>query len=124
MFTFREQISEIFIENKGRRKQTLKWTKKSFGKVEGKKNMQNKMIKNSTQKTNGNKNTNSMQQFNVPDTFSVVPSIVELLPKTGFTFKFKAYSVKVGRITENFVLTAQIGNETKRWVLGLSLIHI
>ena len=37
VYTFREQIIETFIENKGRRKQTLKWTKKSYGKNEGQK---------------------------------------------------------------------------------------
>lgn len=121
VFTFREQIIEAFIENKGRRKQTLKWTKKTFGKIEGKKK---KMLKSderlsSTQKTNKNtngsfKHGNEISQFNIPDTFSIVPNIVELPPKTGFTFKFKAYSVKVGRVSEQFVLTAQIGNERKR----------
>ena len=118
VFTFREQIIETFIENKGRRKQTLKWTKKNFGKVDGK----NKMIKGderqvSTQKTGKSSlstNSNSVKQFNIPDTFSIVPNIVELPPKTGFTFKFKAYSAKVGKLSENFVLTAQIGNERKR----------
>ena len=37
VYTFREQIIETFIENRGRRKQTLKWTKKNFGKIEGRK---------------------------------------------------------------------------------------
>ena len=124
VFTFREQIIETFIENKGRRKQILKWTKKSFGKVEGKKT---KMIKEeerkySTQKSNKNtnsslKNGKEITQFNIPDTFSIMPNIVELPPKTGFTFKFKAYSVKVGKLSEHFVLTAQIGNERKRCVI-------
>lgn len=116
VYTFREQIYETFIENKGRRKQILKWTKKSFGKTEGKK----KVVKNddtpgSTQKSGKSTSKGqTMPEFNIPDTFSVVPSVVELPPKTGFTFKFKAYSVKVGKLSEHFVLTAQIGNERKR----------
>ena len=34
LYTFREQVIETFIENKGRRRQTLRWTKKSFGKMD------------------------------------------------------------------------------------------
>ena len=74
----------------------------------------NKTKKTSKNTMNMDKNSNKIQQFNVPDTFSIVPNIVELPPKTGFTFKFKAYSVKVGKLSENFILTAQIGNERKR----------
>ena len=55
-----------------------------------------------------------VQHFQNLETFSIVPNIIELPPKQGFTFKFKAYSVKVGKLTENFVLTTQIGNERKK----------
>lgn len=67
--------------------------------------------KNSYKTNAGPKN---LSQFNHLETFTIVPNIVELPPKTGFSFKFKAYSVKVGKLFENFVLTTQIGSERKR----------
>lgn len=42
IYTFREQVIETFIQNRGRRKQILKWTKKNFNKIEAKKEISSK----------------------------------------------------------------------------------
>ena len=72
------------------------------------------IVRKSTQLSNkSQKSAKNNFDFDSLETFSVVPSVVELPPKTGFTFKFKAYSVRTGKLSENFVLSTQLGNQRK-----------
>lgn len=72
------------------------------------------MVRKKTLNENSKLSINNGQHLNNFETFSIIPNMIELPPKQGFTFKFKAYSSKVGKISENFILSSQIGNERKR----------
>lgn len=106
MFTHRTEIKEIFIENKGRKTQNLKWTRKIDTKVKN-----NPAIKEKPGSTQTLNNPNNQSENG--SVFSIFPESVVLPPKTGLHFQFKAFSTEIGKIKEQFTLSATAGNERK-----------
>lgn len=100
LYTHRTQMQEVFIENKGRKTQTLKWTRK----IEGKPKQEEKVV------PSPNNNIQS-QEDNI--VFSVFPETMVLPAKTGLMFQFKAHSIEVGKIKEQFILSSSINSERK-----------
>ena len=92
LYTHKNMIQEVFLENKGRKTQTLRWQRK-YDKGE---------INNEGDSTN---------------VYSVYPESVVLLPKTGLMFQFKAYSTHPGKISEVYTLSSAIGTERKNNIL-------
>lgn len=101
MYTHRTQMQEVFIENKGRKTQTLKWTRKVEGRPKG---------EEKPSATPGSPSNASPEDSFV---FSVYPETIVLPAKTGLMFQFKAHSTEVGRIREQFVLSSSINTERK-----------
>ena len=89
-------MQEVFIENKGRKTQTLKWTRKVEGKGKGEE-------RSAIQTTDG------QDSF----VFTVFPDTIVLPAKTGLMFQFKAHSTEVGKIKEQFILSSSINTERK-----------
>ena len=107
MYTHRTQMQEVFIENRGRKMQTLKWARKLEGKAK-------------TEEKPSNQNT----AISIPEkeiyVFSVYPETIVLPAKTGLMFQFKAHSTEVSKIKEQFVLTTSINSERKSTTLFTS----
>lgn len=101
-YTYREHTKEIFIENKGRRTQKVRWERKKEEKVVEEGNAQNRKPQNIVA---------------IPEedqyTFNIFPQERELPPKTGIMFQFRAVSSKVGVIKEEFILTSTKDGDRK-----------
>ena len=93
IYTYKTCLQEVFLENKGRRVQNLRWQRK-IEKIES--------------------NNGQDLETNV---FTIYPESVCLPPKTGLMFQFKAYSKTVGKINENYSLSSAIGTERKNNLL-------
>ncbi len=101
-YTFKYDHREIFVENKGRRPQRLVWNPK---KPETKKK----------DKQDQKAITNPEEEPEI--TYTIVPDSVNLPPKTGIMFQFRAYSTKKGTINEFYQLFTQTGNDRKQNLL-------
>lgn len=101
LYTHRSEMKEIFLENKGRRPQTLKWIRK----------------KEPRELEDVKKDVDPDRQV-----FSIHPETVVLPPKTGLMFQIRAYSTDSGKIAETFSLTSAIGAERKSEVFSTSII--
>jgi hydrocephalus-inducing protein len=104
LYTHRTQMQEVFIENKGRKMQTLKWVRKTEGKAKA----DEKTVAVAQQATADEK-----ESF----VFGVYPESIVLPAKTGLVFQFRAHSVEVGKIREQFVLTSSLNNDRKSTTL-------
>lgn len=89
LYTHRPQIQEIFLENKGRKTQTLKWQKK----------------------------LDKVDQDESNSVFTIYPESVVLLPKTGLMFQFKAMSTVAGKLSEIYTLSSAVGTDRKTSIL-------
>jgi hydrocephalus-inducing protein len=98
-YTFKQQTKEIFIENKGRRDQTLEWVRKKTEKKnvdDDKKKPQAKEVETEPEPT-----------------FSIFPETKLLPKKNGIMFQFRAVSTKKGKISETFILQSVIEGDRK-----------
>ena len=89
LHTHRPQIQEVFLENKGRKTQTLRWQRKA----------------------------DKLEQDETTSVFSIYPESVVLLPKTGLMFQFKAFSPVVGKLAEVYSLSSAVGTDRKTTAL-------
>lgn len=94
IYTFKTEMKEIFIQNRGRKSQKIVWQGK---RVDKKKRDEEKVEEEPV--------------------FVIEPETETIPPKYGRNFKFIAYSTKTGRISEKFQLTSQAQNERKAKVL-------
>ena len=94
IYTYKTCLQEVFLENKGRRVQNLRWQRK-IEKIE---------------------NNNNVQDVET-NVFTIYPESVCLPPKTGLMFQFKAYSTAIGNINEVYSLSSAIGTERKNSLL-------
>jgi hydrocephalus-inducing protein len=117
MFTHRTQMEEVFIENKGRKTQTLKWTRKIDSKNKGTTSVVPKL----KEKAGSSQTLVTSNPGTEPGSvFQIFPETVTLPPKTGLHFQFKAFSAEIGKISEQFILTTTAGNERKTNTLFVS----
>ena len=98
-YTFKQQTKEIFIENKGRRDQTLEWVRK---KPDKKKEEDDKK-----------KPAAKKEEAEPEPTFSIFPETKLLPKKNGIMFQFRAVSTKKGKISETFILQSVIEGDRK-----------
>lgn len=101
LFTHKNQIEEVFIENKGRKIQTLKWVRKEEGK------------KRPADKSESSGSLTNISRGDNQNVFNIYPESVELPPRNGVYFQFKAFSTEVGSIQEQFTLTTMAAGERK-----------
>lgn len=107
-YTHRTITKEIFVENKGRRPQTLTWVQKKPTKKE----LQQKEEEQKKQSKKPNPQQ-LLEQEHV--TFWVIPEKQEIPPKYGYMFQLKAHGIKAGNLVESFSLNSQIGSDRKSY---------
>jgi hydrocephalus-inducing protein len=101
IYTYKTAVKEIFIQNRGRKSQKISWQRKKA--LEKKKKEEEKTEDETV--------------------FSIDPETETIPPKYGRYFRFVAMSQKKGKITEEFNLLSQVGNERQANQLKAMLIE-
>ena len=100
---------KFFLENRGRRTQTLTWINKTliekFAKAKAKERAAEEKAKKSGKKS-------KKKPIAVEPTFTVVPESIELRPRTGCEFTFRGTWKEQADIEELLVLEAKVGKES------------
>lgn len=97
LYTFKPVVQEIFLENKGRKMQAVKWVQKIEKEKEGER---------------AKEQTQALEEP-AQQSFQIYPESVVLPPKSGLMFQIKAFSKVSGRIQEFYILQSQVGTDRK-----------